>query len=264
MNSVLRMSVAAAGTLLIAACSHQTQYSSGSDYLKQHVERLERVPVASGQERQEIDDVILKVANVEPVLQFPGRFGLARIANGRLSVIPDSEVVAWTDLAGRLSGMGQFVPISPLVAELASGSQRYSYDRWQGNVGQTIEKIRLGAARQHVDAVLIYEIGARAGKSSTAFALADITLIGGAFLPTREITAEGRASALFVDVLNGYPYGTATARVDLSSYFISWGSDRRTEQKRDEAAKTVVDRLIPEVEQMMIELRGKADGRKRT
>ena len=69
---------------------------------------------------------------------------------------------------------------------------------------------------------------------------------------------------MFVDVLNGYPYGTATASVDLSSYYISWGSDRKTEQKRDEAAKAVVDKLIPEVEKMILEVRELASNRKQT
>ena len=214
---------------------------------------------AAGSDASDIDEKILKAANVEPNLIFPGRFGIARVINGQLSTIPLQEVDAWTGLAERLGGLGEFLPISPLVAELASGGERYEPNAWQRPVGQTIEMIRLGAARQHVDAVLIYEVGARSSNTATPFALADLTLIGGAFLPTREITAEGRASAMFVDVLNAYPYGTATAAVDLSSYYISWGSDRRTEQKRDEAIQLVLEKLIPNVEEMMLDLKQKAN-----
>lgn len=265
MKRTVLTSVVLTGALLASACGHQAQYSSGNEYLARHVERLEKAPKVKGQIPQKIDEKFIRAASVEPDLQFPGRFGLARIVNGRLSNIPESEVAAWTGLAGKLSGLGSFVPISPLIAELASSNQTFEHDRWRPTpLGETIEKIRLGAARQHVDAVLIYEVGARAGNSATAFALADITLIGGAFLPTREITAEGRASAMFVDVLNGYPYGTTTASVDLSSYYISWGSDRKTEQKRNEAAKAVVDKLIPEVEKMILKVRQLATDRKQT
>ena len=75
------------------------------------------------------------------------------------------------------------MPISPLIAEMvtsrtcASCSDRTS----------TITNIRHAAARQHLDHLLIHEIGAPSAERDTPFALADVTLIGGALLPTRKI-----------------------------------------------------------------------------
>lgn len=65
--------------------------------------------------------------------------------------------------------------------------------------------IRRKAARQHLDQVLIYEIGAQSHERDTPFALADVTLIGGAPLPTGQFKVAGVGQAFLVDVRNGYP-----------------------------------------------------------
>ena len=119
---------------------------------------------------------------------------------------------------------------------------------------ELVKTIRLGAARQHVDAVLIYEVGATSERDFTPLAFADLTIIGGAFLPTRSVKAHGVASALLLDVRNGYPYGTASAEADLSALSVTYGSDRRTEELRREAALKVVGNLVPEVDAMLGEL----------
>ena len=42
-------SVVLAGALLVSACGHQAQYSSGNEYLARHVERMEKAPKVKGQ-----------------------------------------------------------------------------------------------------------------------------------------------------------------------------------------------------------------------
>lgn len=239
----------------LSACSNDVQYSSGADYLAQYQSPVVHPTANSGRPgKVDIDAQIVKAANVEPNLRLPGFFGVARIVNGRLSAIPEGEMLQWRDLAARHPDFGAFTPINPLVAELAASSVGFQQGDWNMQVGAAVQKIRLGAARQHLDAVLIYEVGAQSAEESTVFALANLTIIGGAFVPTKKVTAEGRAVAMFVDVLNGYPYGTATASADLSKYFTSWGSGRETETKREEVIGEVVKNLVPEVEEMMLKL----------
>ncbi len=251
----IALCVSLTASFLGACAGHDIQTTSGADYLAAY--QHQPLPASSGASSlpSGIDERVAQIAAVEPDLRFPGRFGVARIVNGQLSPIPDAEAELWAGLAERHPDLGAFLPISPLVAELASRSAGRSSGARSQNTGYVIETIRLGAARQHVDAVLIYEVGASSTKDPSVLAFADLTIIGGAFLPTRVITAEGRAAALFVDVRNGYPYGTANASADLTSYFMSWGSDRETAIRQQEASRTVVENLVPEVEAMFIELK---------
>lgn len=240
--------------LSLAACSHGVQTSSGVEYLErfQHAaSNVSGTPVAGGP-----DEIIARAAGVEPILTFPAKFGVARIEGGQLTSIPSEEVALWTDLVAKKQSLGRFVPISPLIAKFtASAVMSERKNNYGGNrTGDLVTMIRLGAARQHVDAVLIYEVGASARKENTALAFVDLTIIGGAFLPTRTLDAQGIAQALLLDVRNGYPYGTASAVADLSSYSVSWGSDRRRDDLRKDAALKVIENLVPEVDAMFDDL----------
>lgn len=226
--------------LLASACGHTTQLSSGAEYL-----------AATGPSGViDVDADIARIAGVEPNLRFPARIGVARIVNGDLSTPGADEGDLLADLVARHPEMGQFVPISPLIAEMVGGqSCSGCSDRTS-----TITDIRRAAARQHLDHVLIYEIGARGAERDTPFALADVTLIGGAMLPTRKIKVEGIGQAILVDVRNGYPYGTATATEDLSGLARSFGTDRRSDALRNKATAKVSKALMPEMEAMLVEL----------
>ncbi len=254
------ISIASILTLtLMAGCGNHTQYSSGADYLAAGTNTFNAATTAP-RDAKAIDKRIAQAAAVEPDLRLPGRFGLARLVNGQLTAIPETEAEIWRDLASRHPDFGTFTPISPLVAQLAAssvGQTRYrnAFELFRNRTKHAVELVRIGAGRQHIDTVLIYEAGARSSKNNTALALMDLTIIGGAFLPTRRIETQGVASAVLVDVRNGYPYGTASATADLSSYFSSWGSDRKANEMRQEAVRRVVENLAPEVEQMMLSLR---------
>lgn len=219
--------------LIATACSHATQLTSGAEYLA--------APGPAGA----IDADIARIAAVEPNLRFPARIGVVRIVNGNISTPTQKEQELLADLVARHPEMGSFIPISPLVAEMVRGAK---------DTTSTIADIRRAAARQHLDHVLIYEIGASSSERDTPFALADVTLIGGAFLPTRQFKVAGVGQAILVDVRNGYPYGTATATEDLSGLGRSFGTHRQAKALRDRASAKVAVALIPEMEAMLVDL----------
>ena len=225
--------------MLLAGCEYNVQNSSGAEYLA-------ATPAAAGK----LDQRITRAASVEPLLRFPARIGLARIVQGKLTTIPPGEGSLWGNMAESHKAMGQFIPISPLIAEFTEHQTR-----WAGaDRSDVVETIRLGAARQHLDAVLIYEVGARARKGSNLLAIGDLTIIGAAILPSRTIKAQGVAQALLIDVRNSYPYGTAQAQADISRLSVAFGSYERKEAARLKAIEKTVGNLIPEVEKMMLQV----------
>lgn len=245
--------------LTLTACSQHVQTSSGAEYLAAYTK-------ASNDPKRKAKVVVTeaavrKAAKVEPILRFPARLGLARIEGGRLTGIPRREAALWHDLAWKNRHLGEFVPISPIIAAFTASNTKGSgyvagcnnnvwYRPTNCHTGTLVSAIRLGAARQHVDAVLIYEVGSNSKKENTFLAFADLTIIGGAILPTRSLKAQGVAQALLLDVRNGYPYGTASAGADLSSLSVSWGSDERQASLREKASLKVVRNLLPKVEKM--------------
>ena len=211
-----RLSRLLAGTaicLALAACEHYTQTTSGADYLKAYSAPAKGSP--------SIDREVRDVAAVEPLLRFPARIGLARIgktsewSGAELTGIPAQELKAWGDVAQRLGPkFGEFVPVSPILAQMLTPKTVHS--RYE-TAAETIEQIRLGAARQHIDAVLIYESDGTANSESTPLSITEWTLIGAFILPTQDVKALGTAQALLLDVRNGYPYGAVHTSADDSA-----------------------------------------------
>jgi hypothetical protein len=242
----------------LGACQTVSQSTSGQEYLERYQHEMQ----AAGQVQQghayAMDAKIREAAAVEPLLHFPARIGIARVARGKydwlgpqLTGIPEEEAQAWTEAATRLGpGFGEFVPISPLVAEMFSPEPA-----GRSPLRETIEKIRLGAARQHVDAVIIYESGGTADSKSNPLSLGEWTLIGAFILPSQNVKAQGVAQAMLIDVRNGYPYGTVqTSATDetLSARF----STNETERDLGESARlSAVAKLPVEVEQLLKKLR---------
>jgi hypothetical protein len=232
--------------LLVCACSNDIQLTSGAEFVEARG--------TSG--LRPIDADIAKIAAVEPDLQFPARIGVARIVNGELTLPTAEEGELLAELGARNATLGEFVQVSPLVASMVTGSNPdgLAPQNHSRRPEAVVHDIRKTAARQHLDYVLIYEIGARASERDTVFALADVTLIGGALLPTRNIKVAGVGQAIFLDVRTGYPYGTAQAAADLSGLGRSFGGDRREAQLRDKATDKVFVALVPEVEEMFTKL----------
>jgi hypothetical protein len=236
----------------LVACDSHLQTTSGAEYL----EKNKNVPSgpAANSKNTSIEDKIRKVAAVEPTLRFPARIGLARIDNGRLSALPGEEVAAWDKVKHKLgSGFGELVPLNPMIAEMVSQSVLSNNDNMTNNV---MDKIRLGAGRQHLDAVLIYEVYSNTGSENNLLSIADLTIIGGFILPSRAISAEGYASAMLIDVLQGYPYGTVDVTVDKEEqYSTSWGSNNKERELSNSAKTKAAIKLTEEAEKMFQRLR---------
>jgi hypothetical protein len=116
--------------------------------------------------------------------------------------------------------------------------------------------VRYGAARQHLDAVLIYEPFGKSSEEGNILSVTKIALIG-FFLPTEDVAAEGFAQAILVDVRNGYTYGSASAISEEPTRRLSTSGNsyKVQEDARAEAQARAVVNLTGEVEIMMRDLR---------
>lgn len=115
-----------------------------------------------------------------------------------------------------------------MIAELASGAS--------GDVAKTIiNRVQLGAARQHVDAVLVYTVGSQTKDSASVLSVLDLTIISAYLVPSRSIQGDAVATALLLDVRNGYPYGTASATASQSGFVPSVGSGQQSQELAENA-----------------------------
>jgi hypothetical protein len=263
-----KFALAAAGLAgLLAACGHYVQTTSGSKFLSAYND-----PDAAIDSELATDPEIAAAANVEPQLRFPARIGLARIGEQGLEAVPVGEAESWRALAERLGrGYGEFVPVSPLIAALAEPEPSklvITQDlvrSYRSSLARVAREVRLGAARQHLDAVLIYETFGKSSESSNPLALTKLALIG-FFLPTENVRADGFAQAVLVDVRNGYTYGTASAVAEQPSHRLTTVGDSSDAHiaARAEAEARAVANLTGEIEGMVRELRLALTERRRT
>lgn len=227
--------LALAGTLMgITACSAHVQTSSGADYLKRYAQYDAATSAAA---QTDTDAAVREIAAIEPDLQFPARIGLARIGPyGDLITIPAPELAIWGDLAEAYGPeIGEFVPVNPLIASMVSEPDREGHNR----TGAVIDHIRKGAARQHIDYVLVYETGLTRSDKANGLALADLTIVGMFVLPSRNVEVEASASGILLDVRNGYPYATVTAYAEkkgLSRAISTWSKQQDLAASAEEKA----------------------------
>lgn len=241
--------------LAMSSCSSTTQNSSGAEYLAKY-DGVATSAATTGDES--FEETLRKVAAVEPVLSFPAKIGLARIEQGRLTALPADELKSWMDLRDNLGeDFGEFVLVNPMIAEMVSNSVKT-----KDSSISSINQIRLAGARQHLDAVLIYEVQTKSDGKDNLLSLGNITIIGSYVLPSETVEAEGSASAVLIDVLQGYPYGTADVSIDKQKgYATNNGTYDRGQEMRNEISKVAVEKLSPEVEKMFRDVREAADER---
>jgi hypothetical protein len=77
-------------------------------------------------------------------------------------------------------------------------------------IQHVVQRLRQSAARQRVDAVLIYEVAQQSNTNATPWTLLDLTGVG-ALLGTSRAHAVAHASAVLVDVRTGAVCGAVTA-----------------------------------------------------
>ena len=255
--------------LLLGACTDTTtQTTSGAESLARYepvetqpqplVQRTVRRTTSGTQivedtvQTVSTDELIRHAAAIEPLLRLPARIGLARIEAGKLTAIPAGESALWMALAEGHAGLAGFAAIDPFLADYTMRSVLPQDQRaLRRDASDVVTRIRLGAARQHMDAVLIYEVGSRARWVKGIEGLAPIGLLGAAPLPAAPIEKEGVARAFLMDVRNGYPYGTASASVDLASLDRPFWSDKPEDALGIEAKTRITRGLMPEVEKMV-------------
>lgn len=232
--------------ILLPACTTTSQYTSGADYLSRYSN-----PTAS---TSNLDTSIRDIAAVEPDLRFPARIGLARIHDRQLVGVPNDEAESWRSAAERLGPeFGQFIPVSPLVADMVS-------PRDSQNKQNVVDHIRRGAARQHLDYVITYEVTDTAESDGNALRLADLTILGLFILPSRNLKAEATASAILLDVRNGYPYLTGSTFADKDGLSTVIGKGDRKDKLKHAARQAAVLSIAEEFADGLRDLKHVADG----
>ncbi|MGX9963343.1 hypothetical protein ACVFYP_08460 [Roseomonas sp. F4] len=251
--------------MALGGCGPAIQTSSGADFVAARPEWAARFnPDATpARTTSDVDREIFEAARAEPLLRFPARIGLARLQSGYLTAIPAEEGDMWLALIARQGqGYGEFVPVSPLVAQMAAGSANPLGRR------NPVDMIRIGAARQHVDAVLVYEVGSTQRDTSTPLSVLDLTIIGNFIIPSRVLQSRATAAAMLIDVRNGYPYGTALTHSEEGGMWVNVGSGDRSQELGRRAQADAVLKLTNEIgtmfERLRTELRARDAARPRT
>ncbi|WP_427450094.1 hypothetical protein [Litorimonas sp. WD9-15] len=234
--------------LSLSACATVPQYTSGADYLSRHNDQ-DVIVSSSG-----TDASIREIAAVEPDLRFPARIGLARIERGQLVSVPADEAVHWSEAASTLGAeFGQFVPVSPLIADMVDPAN-YREPR------NVVDHIRKGSARQHLDYVIAYEVTDMADTASNELGFADWSILGLFVLPSRDLKAESSASAILLDVRNGYPYLTGSTFADKKGISTFMGQGGREKKLKDKARSIAVQQIAAEFAEGLQDLKRVADG----
>jgi hypothetical protein len=176
-------------------------------------------------------------------LKFPIRIGMARIQNGEIATIPPKELEAWEALRTELgSEIGEFVPVSRLITAMVNPPESR-----QNTVHSTLQSIRLGAARQHLDAVLIYDVYGEGTSKTTVFYILNLTIIGGFIFPGRSAKTFGYGSAVLMDVRSGDIYGTASSIAYNQKLMTSMSSYEKqidlTEKTKEQAGVNLIDEV---------------------
>ncbi|PHS40836.1 MAG: hypothetical protein COA91_03115 [Robiginitomaculum sp.] len=237
--------------LAFTSCTTTTQTTSGADYLSRYTPAMNKGNIGETTlSDANIDQQVRQIAEVEPDLRFPARIGLARIERGRLTNSPVNEIRAWGDLADKLGApYGEFVPVSPFIAALVRPGKAS-----ESRVPNVISDIRRASARQHLDYVLVYEVTQNVSEQSNGLSFTDLTILGMYVIPSRSIKINSTASAILIDVRNGYPYGTATAFASDKNTRTKSGSGAAKRKDKSNNYVQVVENLTGEVETMMKDL----------
>lgn len=275
---------AVAAALMAGACSVQT--TSGRDYLKTfpaqpnqtalmksvapptQIVKDGNVYVLQGQGTPPptFEQRMRDVASVEPLLRFPARIGLARMEYSQLTAVPADEMKEWEKMGDNLGqGFGTLVPISPMIVQMAAASPMsdtgYAGGGYQwtpgtpGSTNDVVSAIRLGAARQHVDAVLIYDVSVNTQEDDNALSWANITIIGAMVLPGYEIEGSAQANAMLIDVRNSYPYAHTSVVAEASSSSTAVRTHTVRKTIADSTRQQAVADLAKDVEGMVRQLR---------
>lgn len=241
--------------IILSACSSKTQNTSGQEYLEKH----DTVGASAFTEGQDFEDSLRKIAAVEPTLKFPARIGLAKIEKNQISHIYKEEQNIWMALKDNLGeNFGEFVLVNTLVAQMVSNEVKT-----KDTIITPMNQLRLAAARQHLDAILVYEIKTESSSRDNFLEAGNLTIIGSYILPSETVEAEGYARAVLVDVIQGYPYGTADIFLEKrKGYATNSEGHVHAREMEQEIRTNAAEKLAPEVEKMLKQVRDDLENRK--
>lgn len=198
---------------------------------------------------RELDDRAAAAGSAAPRLTWPARIGLARLENGAISPIPAAEWTLWRDTRARINPQfGALEPVSALAA------QSITRDALSGSAHDAITNLRLGAARQHLDALLIYEVAVDASVENTELTVLDATIVGAWWFPTHRAHATAHATATLIDVRTGLSYGSALGSAQDVRNTTMLGSQERVYQQREDTTRRAVAALAVDAENVIASL----------
>lgn len=233
-----------ASVLLLAGCGDNVQNSSGNEYLARQGDKQ------SAMDSEDFRKALKDAANVEPTLSFPAKLGVARIDSGALVAIPEAEMAVWSELNSKITAVGQLIPVNSMLPDMMGYKAT-----------DAIQKIRLASARQHLDAVLIYEVTDKKTRETNALAIADLTIVGMFVLPARDLKSDAIAAATLIDVMNAYPYGQASNSASASSLSTFANANENSAELSSATKLAAVKNLQKDVENMLQKLYQKRTGK---
>jgi hypothetical protein len=230
----------------LVACQTTVQNTSGEDYLAKY--NLDKKSLGTKEEAS-FKKLLIEATQVNPTLSFPARIGLAKISSlssGRAKIenVTPEEATVWLDIAkGASNRYGEFILVDPLIAELTVKSLQSNSSI---DIHNAIHKVRLAAARQHLDAVLIY--GFNHNSKENGFWLLNLATLGS--LPTTNVSSRTQISALLIDVIQGYPYGNVTEFVDSSTLSRPTRVRKNTNDLNEENISSALRKVSPKIKEM--------------
>jgi hypothetical protein len=227
--------IVTAAVILTGCSSHSIQTTSGKDYLERHniSSPTQTTSNPGSNNATSFDEALRQVASIEPTLTFPARIGIAKMGpGGSLLPLHPEELEAWSATASNLgTDYGSIMPINPLIFDQAlSEATELGIERTTG-----LQKVRLAAARQHLDAVIAFETQGQATRETNVLAVSDLTIIGAYVLPSRKIEGQGYAAGVILDPISGYPYGQIEAAAEDSAH-ATWVNSRTKEADLEQVA----------------------------
>ncbi len=203
-------------------------------------------PIDTATLLRELDQRAAAAANARPSVAFPARIGIARLESGRVTAMPPEEWEAWRRL-GQQTGpdVAVFSPVSALVAQSLTPTplSRTPHD--------AISHLRLAAAREQLDLVLLYDVTIDHTLDRTEATLLDATIVGAWLFPTHRSHATAHASGTLIDVRSGLGYGSALGQArDVCSATLLGSQDKLHEQRIRVARKAVAE-LAPEMGRLL-------------
>lgn len=198
---------------------------------------------------RDLDQRTAAAASARPHLTFPARIGVARIAEGTVTAIPADEWSAWQALRDQMGpAFGELTPVSPIVAQSLTTTPISSTPH------DAITHLRLAAAREQLDAILLYEISTTHSLEQTELALLDATIVGAWLFPTHKSHITAHAAATLIDVRSGLAYGSAIGNSSDACSAALLGSEEKIHRQRAATTRKSVAALTPEVGTMMARL----------